>query len=172
MASLMENLIQVLEQESEEYEGLLSLSQKKTPIIVSSDLEKLQKITDDEQVIVSRINQLERKRTEVVADIANVLNRDVDTLKLANLIEMLAARPVEQAKLAEAHDRLQKSVYGLKRVNEQNRELLTNALEMIEFEMNLLQASKAAPEMANYNKGAYNAGDTMGVYNGGFDAKQ
>ena len=57
MASLMENLIQVLEQESEEYEGLLSLSQKKTPIIVSSDLEKLQKITDDEQVIVSRINQ-------------------------------------------------------------------------------------------------------------------
>ncbi len=172
MASLMENLIQVLEQESEEYEGLLSLSQKKTPIIVSSDLEKLQKITDDEQVIVSRINQLEKKRTEVVADIANVLNRDVDTLKLANLIEMLAARSVEQAKLAEAHDRLQKSVYGLKRVNEQNRELLTNALEMIEFEMNLLQASKAAPETANYNKGAYNAGDTMGVYNGGFDAKQ
>lgn len=172
MASLMENLIQVLEQESEEYEGLLSLSQKKTPIIVSSDLEKLQKITDDEQVIVSRINQLEKKRTEVVADIANVLNRDVDTLKLANLIEMLAARPVEQTKLAEAHDRLQKSVYGLKRVNEQNRELLTNALEMIEFEMNLLQVSKAAPETANYNKGAYNAGDTMGVYNGGFDAKQ
>lgn len=172
MASLMENLIQVLEQESEEYEGLLSLSQKKTPIIVSSDLEKLQKITDDEQVIVSRINQLEKKRTEVVADIANVLNRDVDTLKLANLIEMLAARSVEQAKLAEAHDSLQKSVYGLKRVNEQNRELLTNALEMIEFEMNLLQASKAAPETANYNKGAYNAGDTMGVYNGGFDAKQ
>lgn len=172
MASLMENLIQVLEQESEEYEGLLSLSQKKTPIIVSNDLEKLQKITDDEQVIVSRINQLEKKRTEVVADIANVLNRDVDTLKLANLIEMLAARPVEQAKLAEAHDSLQKSVYGLKRVNEQNRELLTNALEMIEFEMNLLQASKAAPETANYNKGAYNAGDTMGVYNGGFDAKQ
>lgn len=172
MASLMENLIQVLEQESEEYEGLLSLSQKKTPIIVSSDLEKLQKITDDEQVIVSRINQLEKKRTEVVADIANVLNRDVDTLKLANLIEMLAARPVEQAKLTEAHDSLQKSVYGLKRVNEQNRELLTNALEMIEFEMNLLQASKAAPETANYNKGAYNAGDTMGVYNGGFDAKQ
>ena len=45
MASLMENLSQVLEQESEEYEGLLSLSQKKTPIIVSSDLEKLQKMS-------------------------------------------------------------------------------------------------------------------------------
>ena len=172
MASLMENLIEVLEQESNEYEGLLSLSQKKTPIIVSGNLEELQKITDDEQELVSRINRLEKRRTETTADIANVLNRDVTTLKLANLIEMLASRPAEQRKLAEAHDRLQVSVRELKRTNEQNRELLANALEMVEFEMNLLQASKAAPETANYTKGAYNAGDTMGIPSGGFDAKQ
>ena len=75
----MENLIEVLEQESNEYEGLLSLSQKKTPIIVSGNLEELQKITDDEQELVGRISHLEKKRTEVTADIANVLNRDVNT---------------------------------------------------------------------------------------------
>lgn len=172
MASLMENLIEVLEQESSEYEGLLELSQKKTPIIVSGDLEQLQKITDDEQELVSRINNLEKRRTGVVEDIANVLNRDVNTLKLTNLINMLAARPQEQAKLADAHDRLQTSVRGLKRINEQNRELLANALEMVEFEMSLLQASKAAPETANYTRGAYSSGDTMGVSAGGFDAKQ
>ena len=168
----MENLIEVLEQESNEYEGLLSLSQKKTPVIVSGNLEELQKITDDEQELVGRISHLEKKRTEVTADIANVLNRDVNTLKLTNLIDMLAARPVEQAKLAEAHDRLQTAVRGLQRTNEQNRELLANALEMVEFEMNLLQAVKAAPETANYTRGAYNTGDTMGVPGGGFDAKQ
>ena len=172
MASLMENLIAVLEQESSEYEGLLELSQKKTPVIVSGNLEQLQKITDDEQKLVGRISHLEKKRTEVTADIANVLNRDVNTLKLTNLIDMLAARPVEQAKLAEAHDRLQTAVRGLQRTNEQNRELLANALEMVEFEMNLLQAVKAAPETANYTRGAYNTGDTMGVPGGGFDAKQ
>ena len=172
MASLMENLIAVLEQESSEYEGLLELSQKKTPVIVSGNLEQLQKITDDEQELVGRISHLEKKRTEVTADIANVLNRDVNTLKLTNLIDMLTARPVEQAKLAQAHDRLQAAVRGLQRTNEQNRELLANALEMVEFEMNLLQAVKAAPETANYTKGAYNTGDTMGVPGGGFDAKQ
>ena len=172
MASLMENLIAVLEQESSEYEGLLELSQKKTPVIVSGNLEQLQKITDDEQELVGRISHLEKKRTEVTADIANVLNRDVNTLKLTNLIDMLAARPVEQAKLARAHDRLQASVRGLQRTNEQNRELLANALEMVEFELNLLQAAKAAPETANYTRGAYNTGDTMGVPGGGFDAKQ
>ena len=101
-----------------------------------------------------------------------MLNRDVEELKLSNLIEMLAARPVEQEKLTVAHDRLQIAVRNLQRVNEQNKELLTNALEMVEFEMTLLQSMKAAPETANYNRGAYSAGNTMGVTSNGFDAKQ
>lgn len=172
MASLMENLIDVLGRECTEYEGLLVLSQKKTPIIASGSLEDLQKITDDEQNVVIRINHLEKQRIEVTKDIANVLNRDVDNLKLTNLIDMLAGRPAEQEKLASVHDRLRTAVHSLQRVNEQNKELLTNALEMVEFEMTLLQSMKAAPETANYNKGAYSAGSTMGVPSRGFDAKQ
>ena len=172
MASLMENLINVLDQECTEYEGLLALSQKKTPIIASGNLEDLQKITDDEQNVVVRINHLEKQRVEVTKDIANVLNRDVDSLKLSNLIEMLASRPAEQEKLTVVHDRLQTAVRNLQRINEQNKELLTNALEMVEFEMTLLQSMKAAPETANYNRGAYTAGNTMGVPSSGFDAKQ
>jgi len=167
LASLMENLIDVLGRESTEYEALLQLSQRKTPIIAGGDLAELQKITDEEQELVSRIHNLDRQRAGVTADIADVLNRDVKELKLPNLITMLSARPAEQQALAEAHDRLQAAVRGLKRVNEQN-----SALEMVEFEMNLLQAAKTAPETANYNRGAYNAGDTMGVIDHGFDAKQ
>lgn len=167
----MENLIDVLNKETSEYEGLLALSQKKTPIIIGGNLENLQKITDDEQELVSRINHLEKMRMDVTADIANVLNKDVNTLKLSNLIAMLEGRPAEQGALAKAHDQLQTMVRELKRVNEQNKELLDNALEMVEFEMNMLQAMKAAPEMANYNRGAYNSGETMGVSRG-FDTKQ
>ena len=172
MASLMENLIEVLGQESNEYEGLLILSQKKTQVIASANLENLQKITDEEQEVVDRITRLEKRRTEVTADIANVLNKDVENLKLSNLVEMMAARPREQAKLAEAHDRLRSSVQELRRVNEQNRELLENALDMVEFEMNLLQAAKSAPETANYTRTAYNSGAQMGANSGNFDAKQ
>lgn len=172
MASLMENLIGVLEEESIQYEGLLELSQKKTPVIVSGDLEKLQQITDEEQEVVSRISRLEKQRIEIVADIANVLNKDVTNMKLSDLISMLAPRPAEQTLLAGIHDRLRMAVRGLQRVNEQNRELLTEALEMVNFEMGMLQAAKLAPETANYTRGAYNSGDTMGVSSRGFDAKQ
>lgn len=172
MASLIENLIDILDKESSEYEVLLGLSMKKTPIIIKGSLEELQKITDEEQLVVSRIGQLEKMRNQVMKDIANVMNKDVTQLKLTTLIQMLASRPAESGKLAELHDRLKTVTANMQRVNEQNRELIANALEMVEFDMNLLQSVKTAPETANYNKGAYTSGALMGVGQNGFDAKQ
>ena len=168
----MENLIAVLQQECVEYNGLLEISRRKTPIIVAGDLEQLQKITDEEQEWVGRITHLEKKRTEVTADIANVLNKDVTTMKLRDLVQMLTARPAEQKLLADACDELQSAVYQVQAVNERNRELIQHSLELVEFDMNLLQSMKAAPQTANYNRGAYSAGETMGIAAHGFDAKQ
>ena len=145
---------------------------KKTPVIVAGNMEELAKVTDEEQDAVSKINKLEQKRQEVFADIANVINKDVNTLMLTDLIEILSNRPEEQQKLARGHDKLKSAVYEVKRVNEQNKILIENALEMVEFDMNMLQAMKAAPETANYNRGAYNTGEHMGEGPAGFDAKQ
>lgn len=171
MASLIENLISILELESSEYEQLLELSMQKTPVIISGDLEALQRITDEEQGVVSKINHLENKRTGVTNDIANVMNKDVKTLKLVNIIQMLDSRPGESKKLAQVHDKLKEAVGNMQRVNEHNKELIARSLEMVDFDMNLLQAMKAAPETANYNKGAYPAGSAIGIDVSGFDAK-
>ena len=172
MASLMENLITILETEASEYEILVGLSTKKTPTIIKGDLTALQQVTDEEQIVVGRIQHLERQREEVIGDIANVINKDVTELKLANLIEMLKDRPEESGRLASVHDKLKDVLYRMARVNDQNRELIKNAMEMVEFDLNVLQSLKAAPETANYNKGAYTSGDAMGVSEGRFDAKQ
>lgn len=138
MASLMEVLIDVLDKENQEYARLLTLSMRKTPVIVSEDLDELARITDEEQIIVSRINHLDNQRNEAINDIANVLNKDVNNLKIVDLIKMLAARPEEQEKLAAVFDSLQENVRGVKRINEQNRELLQEALELVQFNMNVL----------------------------------
>jgi len=61
MASLMENLIIVLNDECQEYENLLELSESKTPVIVSGDLDELARITDEEQIVVGKVNSLETK---------------------------------------------------------------------------------------------------------------
>ncbi len=172
MASLMEALIEVLKKENQEYKNLLELSMKKTPAIVSDDVKALAQITDEEQIIVSRINHLDHQRNEAVNDIANVLNKDVTKLKIADLIKMLAARPQEQAELASVFDELRRNVHAVKRVNEQNRELIESALEMVQFNMQVLQSMNKAPETANYNRGACSTGDVIGTVNKAFDAKQ
>ena len=172
MASLMEVLIDVLDKENQEYARLLTLSMRKTPVIVSEDLDELARITDEEQIIVGRINRLDHQRNEAVNDIADVLNKDVDKLKIVDLIRMLSARPEEQEKLAIVFDKLRENVRGVKRANEQNRELIKDALELVQFNMNVLQSMNKAPESANYNRGAYNTGDMIGTSHMTFDAKQ
>lgn len=172
MASLMENLVDILDAECREYENLLKLSESKTPILVSGDLEELARITDEEQDAVTRINKIEGDRQKVYKNIANVINKDVNDLKLGDLVDMLSQRPDEQKKLAKVHDRLRVCVHAVKMVNDQNKKLIESSLEMVNFNLNTLQAMKAAPETANYNRGAYNAGMQMGVVKSGFDAKQ
>jgi len=138
---------------------------------VSGDLDMISKITEDEQSHADRLQNLDTTRSKVTADIANVINRDVKDLKLKNLIELLDKSPEEQKALAKVYDRLTAVVHELARVNEQNSELLKSSLEMVDFELNLLNSLKAAPETANYSRGSYTGG-TLGVTRGNFDAKQ
>ena len=88
MASLMENIIDVLEKENTEYRTLIKLSEEKTPIIIKGDLENLNRITEAEQVIVARIQKLEKERMSTMADIAEVTNFKAD-IKLGDLITMM-----------------------------------------------------------------------------------
>ena len=172
MASLLENLVEILDKENTEYEGLVALANEKTPIIIQGDIKNLEKITEDEQDIVGRIQKMEKLRQEVLADIANVVNRDVETLKLKNLIQMLEKRPDQQKLLVDVHEKLKGTIKLLQSANEKNQMLLKDAMDMVSFNLNMLQALKAAPQTANYTKRAYNSGTALGRACGGFDARQ
>lgn len=172
MASLMENLVGVLDQECQMYEQLLGLSSKKTTIIVKGDLDALAKITDEEQYIIGNIQSLEKQREVAMKDIADVLNTDVDSLKLTDLIVVLEKRPEDQKNLAVCRDKLKEVATNVRRVNGQNQELLLSSLEMVQFEMNIIQSSKSAPQTANYSRALDTTGECLGYTSGGFDAKQ
>jgi len=171
VASLIENLTDILQKEHTEYEKLLELSMKKTPIIVRGDVQELQKITDEEQDVVQEVSRLSKKREELMSDIASVMNKDVQTLTLKEIIGILESRKDERARLAALYDGLKATVENMNRSNNQNKELLENALEMVEFDMNLVKGMNSAPETAEYNKGAYAAGGAPGG-SGAFDARQ
>ena len=172
MASLLENLIEVLDSENTQYEKLVTLAESKTPVIVSGDIENLGKITEDEQEIVGTIQGMEKRRNAILADIANVVNRDVETLKLKDLIQMLEKMPDKQEMLQNVQTRLRQTIDKLKAVNEKNQMLLSEKLEMVDFNLNMIRAMKSAPQTANYTKDAYTNGQALGIFHGGFDAKQ
>lgn len=168
MASLIEELITTLKEETVEYEALLELSTEKTGIIVRDDIQNLNEMVAKEQSHLDRIANLEKKRTEVMKDIAIVLNKDVNTLTVKGISELLEGQKKEQQELSQARDKLKKLLTGVEAVNEMNKGLIEEALEMINFNINYINGLSQLPETANYTRDAYNQ-NQMGLST--FDAK-
>lgn len=171
MASIIEVLMDVIEQEIKIHEELLETAVKKTSIVIKGDLSELSQITEVEQRQVEQLNSLEKKREESMYDICMVLGKKPGTVKLPELVDLMESQPEVQERLKEEHKRLKKVVYELKDRNEHNRNLIKDSLEMTEFSINLLQNTQIVPDTANYNKGACNV-EPGGTDRALFDTKQ
>ncbi len=170
MASLIEELISTLEEENQIYQELIPIAEKKTRIIIKNDLKQLQAVTEQEQNYVDRINALEHKREGIVSNVGVVLSRDPKDLTLKEIVFILKKQPQEQKKLAELRESLRHNIHRLTQVNSQNKVLIDESLEIIEFNMNLIQSTRMSPGN-NYDKGAQTTNVPL-VSNGRFDAKQ
>ena len=170
MASLMDDLVQVLESENKEYEKLAKLSKEKKQVIIDANVPALEKIVDLEQDVASKIQNLDNRRQKVMRDMSVVLNQSEQDFTIDTVIEMLSSQPKEQQRLQNVKKQLKTTLDEVRNINEQNQTLLNQALEMVEFDLTLFRSMRTAPETANYNKNAYNTGEILG--GSGFDAKQ
>lgn len=171
MAGLIDELAQVLEEENVRYASLIELSTEKTNYIIKNDITNLQRVVDEEQRLVDKVNNLEKRREEITDDICNVLHVPKSELTVKVLIDLLQKQKREHDLLLDVHTRLRRTVDRMVRVNEQNMSLMKQTLEMLDFEMNLVKGLRMAPETNNYDKDAYSAGGTN-YSAGAFDAKQ
>lgn len=171
VASLIEELIDVLDKELDIYQQLIPICNEKTQIIIKNDLAALQEITDKEQYAVDQISSLEHKRETIMTNIKIVINQKSETLNLKTLIQMLEGQPKEQKALSILHDKLNSIIRQLKEINARNQTLIEQSLEMIEFNLNVIQSTKMVLGNNTYTKDAaqYNA-KASGT--GMFDAKQ
>ena len=170
MASLMDNLLDVLNEEESQYRELINLSNEKKDVLIKADIERLQQITEAEQNITDDLHNLEVKRRSVISDMAVVLRRNEEELTVEKMIEILDKQPEEKEKLAEVRKRLRETLDEMIRVNTQNQILIKQAMEMVEFDLTLFRSMRQAPETANYGRDAESTGDLLG--RSGFDAKQ
>ncbi len=171
MASLIETLIDVLDKENTEYESLIELANVKTSAIVNGDVEKLQEILLQEQHHIDVVNRLDADREQNVKDICDVLNIPAKGVKVTDIVGLLSKQPKDKAALSEVHLKLKRTIDSLLKVNDNNKVLLQESIDMVEFELNLARNSVVAPQTGNYSKGAYEQSVDYGSP-GAFDAKQ
>ena len=170
MASLMDDLTQVLENETVEYKKLVELSESLREALIASDVPAVERLTADQEEVSNGIQSLESRRTRIMNDIAVVLNKKPEELKVSMLEQSLAGQPALQERLAAVRTELKQTMDELKRINHTNQALVRQSMELLEFDLNLFRSMRQAPETANYNKSAVNTGDLLGSR--GFDAKQ
>lgn len=170
MASLMQELLEVLEEEEKQYQKLIELNEVKRDSVIKADIEELGKVTTQEQEIASILLNLSNKRGGILNDMATVLGKDPKDMTINKMIGYLESQPEEQKQLMNRRDRLLEAGTQMRILNKQNEALLNQAMEMVEFDLTLLRSMRQAPETANYNRNAYNTGDLLG--SSGFDAKQ
>ncbi len=170
MASLIESLITVLNDQNEEYKELLKLSKNKTDIIIKGDMDGLREIISSEQQYIDKVANYEKKRIEIVNDIAIVLNKDVEYLTVKEIVKLLSGQKKEQQKLSQARDDLRRTLKDMVKINDMNKKLIEDSLEMVNFNINLINSMKQFPEVANYSKDANNVAAMP--KRGAFDAKQ
>ena len=171
MASLMEELVETLNREEQLYADLIPIQEDKLRAIVANDLAAIGRLSDEEQKLVDEVGVLETKGIRIANDIATVLGKPPGAMKLENMIDALKNQPKEQKILQELHDRLRRTISRLQDLNIRNKELLNQAMEMVEFNMNVIRSTRMSSGSSNYSSNAAQV-DVPDIEAGTFDAKQ
>lgn len=168
MASLVEELITVLEEEEKIYRQLIGYGQQKTDVLILADVPGLKKITCKEQLASDELVSHSNRQIQLLKDIATVLGKTEEKMTVSRLISLLDSQPKVQKRLTDARDRLLSAADQMKKLNDQNIILIRQAIELNEFDLTLFKSLRQAPETANYDKTACNTGSLLG--SSGFDA--
>jgi hypothetical protein len=168
LASLVEELVNVLEAEKQIYTTLVGYEERKKDVLIAADVATLEEITTKEQLAGDDLIAYSNKQIQILKDIATVLGRTDGKMTVTRLISLLDTQPKVQEQLTEARDSLLTAANQMKTLSDQNAILIRQAIELNEFDMTLFKSLRQAPETANYDKSAYNTGSLLG--GGGFDA--
>lgn len=166
MASIIENLITELNDEDALYEQLLQVSMEKTGAIVSNNLDRLSETTEKEQRLADALASVEHRRRETMTNVANILGKRPDDVKVMDVVTFLEGQREFHDPLLAINEKLAKLARKVREVNGHNQNLIQDALEMIEYNINLMQNLNRAPETAEYSKEMFKSN---AAYAGGAD---
>ena len=134
--TLINELINILNDESRTYNDILKISKDKTNIIVAGKVAELESIVKSEQSLVFKVGNLEDKREQVVEKISKHMNIKITDLTISELIKHVKDDKADYLK--KYQEDISVTVKELKSINVLNSKLIKNSLDFINFSINLM----------------------------------
>ena len=130
----IEKFCDIIQEQLQLHEQLLSLSTEKKTILIEGSLERLEKLIKNEHRLIQEVQYLERDRFAMVKQLAEVLKISPDRVTISFLIDVVQSSEEKQL-MAELKDNFQRVIEELTRINEINSNLLKQSLEYIQTTM-------------------------------------
>lgn len=134
------------------YKELFNLAEKKTDVLIKGDVKILGEITEIEQDLIIKLGKLEEERYDIVSKIAKKHNIEVNEATTEFFMKLLSSE--EKEDFSAICDELKTVLPQINEKNQQNEKLIKNALEYINFSINLL--TDTGDIKANYSADGVN----------------
>jgi len=148
---LMTNqLLGVLERESELYRSILTVIDKESKAAVRSNLTALTKAGEEKENILAKLRVIEKERIRLVREMADALGYPPQGLTLT-MISQLVGQPFA-GRLNQAGTELSTVLNTVKNANHRNKQLFEHSQELLKGSFNLL-SELTRSDMVYYRTG-------------------
>ena len=135
-------LADVLEREALLYGDAAEISAKKTDVIVHGKIEELDSLVKAEQAIILKIGRLENEREAAITEFSGELGMDLGRAALSDIGARLGGE--SYSRLDRCRKSLADTLGSLKNTNDVNSQLIQNALDYVNFSVNLIASDQNA----------------------------
>lgn len=152
MAGIIYDLVDVLAEQKECYEGLVTLATYKTEAVVQKNIEVLTQVVEREEAFIGRVQMLDQKRETLLKDIALVTGMKYQSLTITQIIDKMGKDIEVSQKLIQLRKELKELIEKLKKQNELNKQVLEQSMEYVDFTINAIKTTQLTETQANYTR--------------------
>lgn len=149
---MWQELIDTLDKLGEVYDGLAKLGERKRNALVGIDMRGLSNILDEEQLLTSKIQKLEKRRVELLKGLSES-NKAVTAQTKATDFYKLAPSQEVASKLLQSHERLSKNVERAVAIRDNNKVLAQCALDAVQGQLNKIGNATVEPTYSGKGAG-------------------
>ena len=146
--SMWAELTDVFRKLNATYESAIKLGERKHEALVMVNMDSLSKILDEEQIMIAKIQRLERQRGGILTKMAKDEPSITAETKMEDFIKLAPNFAIER-ELRDLHKSLSERVAEAVRIRDNNQILAQGALDAVKYHLNRISGAAVEPTYSN-----------------------